>query len=110
MKNFNVRMIDDYEWIIKQMDKYGSKTKTSDDQTFMNMEKACYGFYLGDEIKAFATILTYKGIDIVGYTWDDGSFTGKKVYALGADYIDKKYKYLKLGSAERYNKALRRNL
>lgn len=101
-------MIEDYDWIINKMDKYGSKTKVNDDQVFRNMEKKCYGFYLGEEIKAFACILTYKGIDILGYTWNDGSWTGKKIYALGADYIDKKYKYLKLGIAERYNKALRR--
>ena len=109
MKNFSVHEFNNEEWIIVSMAKYNSKTKIADDQTFRNMEKKCYGFYKDDVIRAFACILTYKGIDIVGYTWNDGTFTGKKVYALGADFIDKKYKYLKLGLAEQYNKAQRRN-
>lgn len=110
MTDFNIDIIHDYEWIINQMDKYKSPTKANDDQVFLNMEKVCYGFYIGSDIKAFACILTYRGIDIVGYTWNDGTFTGKKAYALGADYIDKKYKYLKLLSAEKYNKAKRRSV
>lgn len=108
MKEFSVREFNDEELVIASMARYNSKTKIADDQMFRNMEKKCYGFYVGEDMKAFATVLTYKGIDILGYTWDDGTFTGMKAYALGADFIDKKYQYLKLGVANSYNKASRR--
>lgn len=108
---YEVVLLDDYPRICEMMRKYGKQYQDPEEtHAFMTVDKTCYGMLVGGELRAFGCIIHYDNMDIVTYTWSDGTYTGKRAYVKLYAHVRSLYSKLYYGAtASKYNKVRRIN-
>ena len=104
-----LKEIDSYDFIFNAMREYGDEYNEDDFALFMSLDNKCYGVYDNDDrLIAFGCVVIFEEKPYVSYTWNDGTFNGKRGYVFGFNELLIMYPDLQFGSnGSRFNKTKR---